>query len=155
MHLKLFSCYAFSISPGLLSLFQVPVEEAEKNGWCVSFGHCQRQAHSRINSVLPNDHQLPHCQGRGPSVCRITVARFGYAGKHAGVFLLASLAGGYRFLSWVTPVPRVAYLGAAGMPDLACFGFSLQNYPCVSPCYGEKDVKEESRMKLTRVLYPL
>lgn len=96
MHLKLFSCNAFSISPGLLSLFQLPEEEAEKNGWCVRFGHCQRQAHSRINSVLPNDHQLPHCQGRGPSVCRITVTKFGFAGKHAakaGVFLLACVAG--------------------------------------------------------------
>lgn len=77
MHLKLFSCNVFSISPELLSLFQLPMEEAEKNGWCVRFGHCQRQACSRINSVLPNDHQLPHCQGRGPSVCRITVMKFG------------------------------------------------------------------------------
>lgn len=70
MNLKLFSCNAFSISPELLSLFQLPVEEAEKNGWCVHSGHCQRQACSRINSVLTNDHQIPHCQGRGPSVCR-------------------------------------------------------------------------------------
>lgn len=102
MHLKLRSCNAFSISPGLLSLFQLPVEEAEKNGWCVHSGHCQRQARSRINSVLPNDH---HCQGRGPSVCRITVTKFGYARKHAakaGGFLLACVARWHGFLCWVT-----------------------------------------------------
>lgn len=130
MRLKLFSCNAFSISPGILSLFQVPVEEAEKNGWCVCFGHCQRQAHGRINSVLPNGHQLPHCQGRGPSICRITVAKFGYAGEHTGVFLLACVAGWHRFLYWVTlTCPQGGLLGTAGMPDawhVTGFGFSLK-----------------------------
>lgn len=105
MHLKLFSCNAFSLSPELLSLFQLPVEEAEKNGWCVCSGHCQHQAHSRINSVFPNGHQIPHCQGKGPSVCRVTVTKFGYTGKHAakaGGFLLACVARWRRFLCWVT-----------------------------------------------------
>lgn len=66
MRVKWFSFGVSSISQGLLSLFKLPVEGAEKNGWCVCFSHCQRQARSRINSVLFNDCQLPHCQGNGP-----------------------------------------------------------------------------------------
>lgn len=152
MHLKLFSCNAFSISPGLLSLFQLPEEEAKKNGWCVRFGHCQRQAHSRINSVLPNDHQLPHGQGRGPSVFRITVMKFGYTGKHtakAGVFLLACVAGWHRFLCWLTltcPQDRLSRISWHAW-CLACywFWFFIENLAtCFLHVMGKKIEKQRA-----------